>query len=215
VYTLLPFEDFNDNYHLDAGEDANGDGIANRGEDVNGDGIFNPGPPFEDINGDGIRQYDRIHTPEERNICGNHIYFADFNYNFLWDPLEPLDDPAYMSAYSRLLRDSAFYAGTVLSAENTADLATLQQLDDQYTAKVNAAGGKFDIDCIDNGTPDPNTAVSITRTVKTQGGKALNNILYSQSDANRIQVKIWAEAQGVVTESPATLILPIISGGGE
>ncbi|MBD3321709.1 MAG: hypothetical protein GF350_11495, partial [Chitinivibrionales bacterium] len=39
---MLPFEDLNDNFRIDANEDKNRDGYANRGEDINGDGRFLP-----------------------------------------------------------------------------------------------------------------------------------------------------------------------------
>ncbi|MBN1307046.1 MAG: Ig-like domain-containing protein [Chitinispirillaceae bacterium] len=212
IMVIYPFEDFNDNYHLDPGEDRNRDGVANRGEDVNGDGIYNPGPRFEDINHDGIRQYNLSFPVEERSHCS--LYgFADFNTNNAWDPIEPLIDPEYLAAYSRLVGDSAFLYGVLRTAQDTADFATLQRLDSMYTAQAAAVGG-FDVDAswdgTTNGIPDPHTAVSITRTVQTKNGKALNKILYAQSDAWRIEVMFWAEAQGVVTETPAQLVLPIV-----
>jgi hypothetical protein len=78
-----------------------------------------------------------------------------------------------------------------------------------YEASVTNGDG-FDIDWNQNGIADPHTAVSITRTVQTVGGKATNMIIYGQSDALRIEVMIWAESQGVVTESPEKLVLPIV-----
>jgi hypothetical protein len=72
-------------------------------------------------------------------------------------------------------------------------------------------GMNFDFDAYPyNGVADPRTTVAITRTVQTVGGKATNMVLYGQADATRIQVMIWAESQGVKTESPAQFILPII-----
>ncbi|MBN1577679.1 MAG: Ig-like domain-containing protein [Chitinispirillaceae bacterium] len=211
---ILPFEDFNDNYHLDPGEDRNRDGFANRGEDVNGDGIFNPGPRFEDINHDGIRQYDISIPVEERASWWSTYYdYADLNHNNAWDPIEPLLVPEYTEAYYRLVGDSAFFYGGPRTAQDTADYATIRRLDSIYTEEAARVGG-FDIDAswdgTTNGIADPHTAVSITRTVQTKDGKALNMILYGQSDALRIEVMFWAEAQGVVTESPAQLVLPIV-----
>jgi hypothetical protein len=52
--------------------------------------------------------------------------------------------------------------------------------------------------------------VSILRTGQTVSGKAVNTILYGQSDASRVEVMVWAECQGIKTQSPAQLILPII-----
>lgn len=209
---VIPFEDFNDNYHLDPGEDRNRDGIANRGEDLNGDGIFNPGPPFEDINEDGIRQYSRSIPVEDRYFCGiNHEYYTDYNGNGAWDMVEPLKDPLYLAAYQRLQADSALWNNTSYDAQDAIDFAIIDSLDSIYTAQSQAAGG-FDMDAPPyNGIPDPNTAVSIVRTVKTEGGKAINEILYGQSDATRIEIMVWAESQGVVTETPEQLILPVIA----
>jgi hypothetical protein len=213
---IFPFEDFNDNYHLDPGEDRNRDGIANRGEDVNGDGIFNPGPPFEDINNDGIRQYSRSVPVEDRHVCGlNTDYFADQNGNGAWDPIEPLLDKDYFNAYQRLQADTALWNFTAYNAQDSADFAIIDSLDSVYTAQAEAAGG-FDYDAPPyNGIADPNSAVSVKRTVETKDGKALNEILYGQSDALHIEVMIWAESQGVVTETPEQVILPIILSGDE
>jgi hypothetical protein len=56
--------------------------------------------------------------------------------------------------------------------------------------------------------PDP--ALSITRTIQTQNGKAANVIIYGQSDAKKVEVMVWAECQGVVPEFPVQQILPTI-----
>lgn len=208
---VLPFEDFNDNYHLDPGEDRNRDGVANRGEDINGDGKFTAGPAFEDINQDGRRQYNIYSPIETRRTCGNELWFADINANSAWDPIEPLANPEYLAAYTRLQNDSCLWYNTLYDAQDSTDFATITRLDSLYRAQGEAQGG-YDIDAWPyNGIADPQTAVSITRTVTTKGGKALNKILYGQSDANRIEVMIWAESQGVVTETPEKIILPIIS----
>ncbi|MBN1756684.1 MAG: Ig-like domain-containing protein [Chitinispirillaceae bacterium] len=205
---VLPFEDFNDNYRLDPGEDRNRDGIANRGEDINGDGIFNPGPAFEDINGDGIRQCD-FNTPVEfLNLCGTELLFSDFNKNGKFDPVEPLLNSTYQEIYTYLRADSVFFIGPQ-NAADSALLDSLKRMDQEYINQSIAAG-EFDIDETNNGVPDPHTAVSIIRTVQTVGGKATNSILYGQSDATHIEVMIWAESQGVVTETPAQLVLPIV-----
>ena len=211
VEYVFPFEDFNDNYHLDPGEDRNRDGIASRGEDLNGDGIFNPGPAFEDINGDGIRQFDLGSPVEFFGDCGSNRPLSDLNQNGMFDPIEPLLNTEYNDLYRALRRDSVFYYGP----QNTDDslrLAALLQMDEEYQNQSDVAGG-FDIDVLNNGVADPHTAVSITRTVTTVDGKATNSILYAQSDATRIEVMVWAESQGVVTEAPAQLILPIVSSG--
>ena len=208
VFEVLPFEDFNDNFKLDPGEDRNGDGYANRGEDVNGDGIFEPGPAFEDINGDGIRQYCFYDPVEKTIIVNGRSKLIDLNKNGYFDPIEPLRDPVYLAAYTRLLTDSAFYYyPEIRNAKDSSDFATLDSLDAIY-ANLNIV----DIDVNGNGLLDPNTAVSITRTIETKDGVSTNKLIYGQSDAMKIEVMIWAEAQGVVTETPEQLILPIVSG---
>jgi hypothetical protein len=212
---MLPFEDFNDNYKLDPGEDRNGDGFANRGEDVNGDGVYLPGPAFEDINGDGIRQYNPRLPVESKNQCQNGtISFADLNNNDRWDPIEPLANVTYLTSYHRLLSDSAFYRyPQITSAQDSADFAILAHFDSLYTTYPGfiPSKGIYDINSDYNGIADPNTAISITRTMQTKDGKAVNEIIYGQSDANKIEVMLWAESQGVVTMTPEQLVLPIVS----
>jgi hypothetical protein len=88
--------------------------------------------------------------------------------------------------------------------------------DSEYTALLNAYKSQhhnmgYDIDSYPkNGIADPQTAVSILRTGQTVNGKATNTILYGQSDASCVEVMVWAECQGIKTQSPAQLILPII-----
>jgi adhesin/invasin len=211
---ILPFEDFNDNHILDIGEKRNSDTLPNRGEDVNGDGVYNLGPAFEDINGNGKRDYNwSILSVENSRMCGSTRVFGDLNFNGHWDPIEPLLSDAYLDAYYRLLADSAFYYSVPRTAADEADIATLKALDRAYEATPGYIPQLhcFDRDIDGNGACDPNTAVSITKTVETVGGKALNEVLYGQTDASRIQIMIWAESQGVRTLTPETLILPIVS----
>ncbi len=210
---LLPFEDFNNNLKLDPGEDLNGDGMLNRGEDINGDGIYNRGPAFFDINLNGKRDFDwnRL-SVEKAASCGDGLSFPDFNEDGNWDPIEPLADPEYLAAYYRLQGDSAFYYLPNVRAKDSADYALLRAKDAAYEALpgFNPVYRCFDIDAEWNGISDPNTAVSIKKSVQTADGKALNEILYGQSDATRIEVMIWAESQGVRTLTPAKIKLPII-----
>ncbi|MBD3241455.1 MAG: hypothetical protein GF331_12775 [Chitinivibrionales bacterium] len=201
-WTVLPFEDFNDNYQLDQGEDRNFDERLNRGEDWNGDGMYHPGPGFEDINANGRRDrwpepyrfYDRWTTEEimdtvadtvtgYRNVLKPDTAYADYNHNGILDTIEPLLN------------------------EHLDSTMTWQEY---KTLEAAAPGGQFDRDHDGNGVADPATAVSITRTVQTVGGKATNEIIYAQSDAWKIEVKLSAESQGVVTKSPEVLILPVI-----
>jgi hypothetical protein len=70
----------------------------------------------------------------------------------------------------------------------------------------------YDVDVNKNGIPDPNTAVIMARTVTTKNGIADNEIIYGQSDAGKIRIKVWAECQGLVTSSPDEFVLPIAEG---
>lgn len=70
----------------------------------------------------------------------------------------------------------------------------------------------YDIDWNKNGVADPSTTVILTRTVQTKNGIADNELLYGQSDAWRVRVKIYAECQGLVTSSPEEFILPKADG---
>jgi hypothetical protein len=215
IYTTLPFEDFNDNLKLDPGEDRNGDGILNRGEDLNGDGIYDRGPAFIDINQNGKRDYNfKTLSVEKTYTCGgNTVYFSDLNHNNHWDPIEPLDNPTYLAAYQRLQADLAFYSyPTISNASDSADFAILRAQDSAYESLPGfiRSKGCFDMDNDWNGIRDPNTAVAIKKVVQTQGGKALNEVLYGQTDASRIEVMIWAESQGVRTLTPEKFVLPIV-----
>lgn len=194
-YVTLPFEDFNDNFKCDQGEDRNGDGVASRGEDLDGDGRFTTGPAYDDINRNGKRDYLPGDIVEPAwNYWGSdsagktilRTVFADYNGNGSLDTYEPLvgkDANMSESEYTALLND--------------------------YNSKHHNMG--YDFDCYPyNGAADPKTAVSIVRTGQTINGKATNTILYGQSDATRVEVMVWAECQGIKTESPAQLVLPII-----
>jgi hypothetical protein len=216
-YYILPFEDFNNNLKLDPGEDRNGDGILNRGEDLNGDGIYNRGPAYEDINQNGVRDCNWSTLSVERlYTCGTSRLFGDLNNNGHRDPIEPLSNVIYLSAYNRLLADSAFYYyPTIRTARDSTDLMTLWALDSAYMTGPGYIPqlGSYDADNDWNGISDPNTAVSIVKKVQTVGGKALNEVLYGQTDATRIEIMIWAESQGVRTLTPEKLILPIVKSG--
>lgn len=213
---ILPFEDFNDNYRLDPGEDRNGDGIVNRGEDINGDGKFVLGPRFIDINGDGIRQYDPLYPVEELSPCtsSDGTWYADLNKNDRWEPIEPLDDPTYLNAYYRLVARGAFHRyPQITSTQDSIDFTTIFSFDSLYESHPDFISKymPFDVDANQNGIADPITAVSIKRTVTTTDGKALNEIIYGQSDAGRIEITLWAESQGIVTQAPDILVLKVVS----
>jgi adhesin/invasin len=217
VWDVLPFEDFNNNFKLDPGEDRNHDGFASRGADLNGDGLYDPGPAYDDINHDGKRQFDLSGPPvEPLYTCIDSIQrFADINGNGVWDPIEPLKDPVYLHTYDTLQNHSVFYKlkqNQPFSASDSALLKNLIAMDSQYTAGAHFIPllGSYDFSWDAQSYSQPSPAVSITRTIQTVGGKAVNEIIYGQSNANKVEVMIWAESQGVVTEFPAEQILPIV-----
>lgn len=214
---MLNFEDFNNNFKLDPGEDRNNDGFANRGADLNGDGIYDPGPPYEDINHDGIRQFDRNIPVEQVNLCSNGRYkYADLNSDGMWDPIEPLKDPIYKLTYDTLRSHSAYdtlYINHPISAADSVRLKILAVMDSAYTANPHFITKlrSYDFSWDKQPYPQPNPAISITRTVQTQNGKAPNVIVYGQSNAKKVEVMVWAECQGVVPEFPVQQTLPVIS----
>jgi hypothetical protein len=225
----LFFEDFNNDFILDSEiEDINKDGILNRGENVNGDRNSNgydnylPGPGFHDINWNGRRDYkfnmtdyethrlnggsptsyayrpaepfrDEIRIVPIIDTVGGTIVvtrydtsfvvtrFADFNGNNHHDVVEPLMDPN--------MTDSVY--------------ESLPGFD-------STLGYYPDIDWNQNGVQDPSTAVTINRTVQTKDGIADNELVYGQSDALRIVVRLSAESKGLETKSPEILTLPIL-----
>jgi hypothetical protein len=193
INEILPFEDFNDNFRCDSGEDRNGDSVAGRGPDIDGDGILSFGPPYEDINQNGKRDYLPGDVVEPWRPCGPFLdsagymhrdtVFADFNGNGIIDHYEPLTG----------------LAETMSDSEYTALL-------NYY--KATHHGKNYDIDKNHTNVGDPNTAVFIKRSVLTSNGKALNEVIYNQSDATHLEVMIWAKCQGITPPSPEKVILP-------
>jgi len=236
---ILPFEDLNDNFRLDPGEDRPPkDGIASRGEDVNGDGKIDESLPYIDINRNGERDYYRIssdsvsylidvNNPERFDIVQRWVYdtgsgsvwrtdtiFADMNGNNLFDFEEPLTedyDQAYSEAFQRV---SAALANSprnpyLDSSGISADMAIIMARNLLFQ-QAEVANGGFDIDWNGDGLPSPATAAIIERTVTTTGGKAVNTVTYGQSDALRIRARITAESNGIVAQ-PHEFILPILA----
>jgi hypothetical protein len=229
---FFPYEDLNDNMKLDIGEDRNNNGILNRGEDVNGDGKYIRGPAYEDINHNGKRDYDFYENTFEPYAyqCDRLI---DLNGNRKIDLEEPLVDSVstewnsrinvgkYMRIY-KTLQDNGTFAqlyhlnhptlANPLTPEDSLKLRqldTLRQINHQYTL-LSEEYNQFDRDAEWNGVADPHTAVSIRRTIQTTNGVATNEIIYGQTDATKIEITVWAEAQGIRSIVPATFILPII-----
>jgi hypothetical protein len=179
---FLPFEDQNDNFVCDPGEDLDKDGWANRGEDVDGNGYY-PSPAYDDINKNGRRDL----TPPEDTCdwCSRTVY-NDANDNHKrdrYEPLIPLPNETEAQAEAR------WSAGT------------------GYNANI---GTYTDYDQCKNDVPEPQTAMIITRTVQTVNGIADNSVIYGQSDAEHVQIEISCEAKGLVTKSTEKFMVPIL-----
>ncbi len=215
IVKILNFEDFNNNYKLDPGEDRNGDGFANRGEDINGDGTYDPGPAYEDINRNGRRDF-IFGSAEPIHVCSNgDTNFADINGNGYWDPIEPLLDAQYQAAYQMLLRDQAFERirrGQSINASDSTNWAYLKYRDSLYTKGPGfiPALGCYDFSWGAQPWTQPSAAITINRTVLTAGGKATNVVVYGQTNADKVEVMAWAECQGVVCQYPLQTVLPIV-----
>jgi len=161
-------------------------------EHLNPNRKYRPYPRFYDINRNGrpdrgpdVEPCDPMSPDPTADDCGGGLY-ADFNGNQKRDLIEPFyDTPEY----------------NVLSG---AEIDEMYNVDPFMTAYP-----PWDLDINNNGVPDPQTALLITRTVLTKNGIADNTLTYGQSDAGKIKVKIWAEAQGLVTSSAEQFILPI------
>lgn len=213
ISCILPFLDFTNS--------CSGNLATPRGEDLADNCNYDPGPAYEDINHDGIREFNRHGTPvEEVHICSNgSVKFADINGDGVWDPIEPLTDPVYQSNYTVLKNDSAYvklYYKQPISSSDSALLRVLDAMDSAYAngAHFIKALGSYDFWWQYQPYPQPDPAVSIARTVQTQNGKAANVIIYGQSNANKVQVTVWAECQGVSPQYPVVQLLPIISDTG-
>jgi adhesin/invasin len=178
---FLPFEDQNDNFTNDPGEDLDMDGWANRGEDVDGLG-YHPSQAFEDLNKNGRR--DMVPVEDTCTWCGPGI-FNDVNGNGIRDPYEMLKDTMPNQATA----EANWRAGIGFNAN---------------------IGTYLDYDQCKNGVPEPQTAATIKRTVQTVAGIANNEITYGQSDAWHVQVEISAESKGLVTQSTEKFMLDIL-----
>ncbi len=190
--------DLNNNFLLDPGESGSG-GLPYRGEDINGDGIINTPPDYlaEDINGDGLWQGDSFGcdsnytTCKDVNIFCNYpepcirkdtlgqFIFADLNGNFTWDTAEVCVD---------------------MNGNGQNDCMKSFQGPYEYNYQGGRTEGEPPLPYGHGGGVKP--------VVETGGGKSVQAILYPQSDAWRISVRVTAEANGIKDEM--SLNLPVI-----
>jgi hypothetical protein len=188
---------------------------------VEDDNLNDPGPAFLDINKDGTRQFNwRVPVEPQHTCTDGTVQFADLNNNGVWDPIEPLNNPVYLSAYRILQADDVYsklLKNQPFAASDSALLKTLATMDSQYIAGAHfipqLAAYCYDFNWTEqNPKSHPLPAAFITRTIQTVNGKAVNEITFGQNNASWVQVKVWAESQGVITEFPAQLILPVVGG---
>jgi Bacterial Ig-like domain (group 1) len=187
VYVKLPWTDYNNNGKLDPGEEPSAFDPTRpaRGEDRDGDGVVRLAPePFEDINRNGVWDGDPFVEPDNR-WYSDSVYnddFIDLNRDGVQDTVEPFVD---------INNDGL--------CQCTGQRDTQGRL---YETKLFSETIK----------PFPSEAsVGIARQVGTVGGKALTQIVYVQSDARRLSVRVRAEANGIT--SSVDIWLPIILSG--
>jgi len=199
-----------------------------------------PYPKFNDINKNGVPERyiptsmaqnpvepcdpDVLTIPVTSTLdCGNYI--GDYNNSGDWDWIEDFDfckkcltwtsnDWVLVpNAYENLFIPFPTPTGAPAGCDPiTGNNTLLECLNALYKNDPFSSTSTWDMDWNWNGVPDPNTAVSIMRTVQTTNGLADNELIYGQSDAWRIQVKVWAEAQGLVTSAPEQFVLPLAEG---
>lgn len=188
VYQNLPWGDYNGNGKLEKDEKASAVMPANpaRGEDIDGNGVINLAPEsFTDINGNGV--WDGANAEPIINwyydTLANRQSFVDFNKNGIRDTIEPFLD---------------FNNDGICQCTGQYDVNGNLYEDNYFGSPLNK--------------PFPGQAsIGIDRQVGTVGGKAPTQIIYVQSDALRISVRVRAEANGI--ESFVDVRLPIILSG--
>lgn len=181
----LPWSDYNDNRKLDPGEPPSpfSRTVPSRGEDRDGNGFVNlPPETFNDLNGNGV--WDSVNAEPFINApptdTSGRAIWVDFNKDGIRDVFEPFED-------------------------SNGDLRC------QCAGTLDAAGNLYETQYYGNETTHPfpgEVSVGITKQVQTLGGKATTAVIYVQSDAQKVRVRITAEANGI--RSAVDDILPIV-----
>jgi Bacterial Ig-like domain (group 1) len=186
IWHELEWGDYNNNRKLDADEvPAYGypKRVA-RGEDKDGNGFINFGPEgYTDINGNGV--WDSAGAePDVPNVpidtATGRQPFVDFNLNGIQDSREYFSD-------------------------DNGDGKC------QCTGQIDANGNLYEETYFGSTSSHPfpgEVAVGVTRQVVTVGGKALTKIVYVQSMARRVSIKLTAESNGI--RSTFDVYLPIV-----
>jgi hypothetical protein len=189
VFETLPWGDFNNNGKLDPGEIPSDSTRTNpaRGEDIDGDGtIFLPPEVFTDLNDNG--RYDASNAEPYIDVPWDSTrlqrYFVDFDYDNIRDTAERFTD---------------LNGDGLCNCAGTWGPGGRLYEDNYFGSPVNK--------------PFPSQAsIGIARQAGTVGGKALTQIVYVQTDATRISVRVRAEANGI--ESFVDEWLPIVYSSG-
>jgi hypothetical protein len=186
VWYELPWGDYNNNKKLDPDEVPASRFPTRpvRGEDKDGNGVINfPPEDFIDINYNGV--WDAV-NPEPLvpnaplDTVSGKPAFVDFNLNGIRDTVEPWFD---------------------INGDKKC----------QCAGQLDVAGNLYEKSYFgsSSGHPFPGeVSVGVTRQVETIGGKALTKIVYVQSMARRVSIRLTAEANGI--RSFVDVYLPII-----
>lgn len=184
----LPWTDYNNNKKLDPDEKASVWDLSAshpaRGEDKDGNGVINFAPDsYEDINHNG--RYDATNAeplvPVPVGDTSKVPPFVDFNLNGIRDLAEP-----------------------IIHDENHDGIC-------QCTGTRDANGDLYEETYFESTANHPfpgEVSVGVTRQVETVGGKALTKIVYVQSMARHVDVRLTAESNGI--RAYVDVILPII-----
>lgn len=187
VAYYLPWTDYNNNQKLDPGEPLSSYDLTRskpaRGEDKDGNGFINfPPESFIDLDGDGVWDaYDAeplIQSPPT-DTSGRQLW-VDFNKNGRRDTVEPFFD----------------FNGDGIC---------------QCTGQRDANGALYEDTYFGSTATHPfpgEVSVGITKQIPTGAGKALNQIVYVQSLARKVEVRITAESNGI--RSFVDVVLPIV-----
>lgn len=187
VAYLLPWTDYNDNKRLDPGEPTSAWDLTrsrpSRGEDRDGNGVIHfPPETFTDLDQDGmwdsVNAEPLITAPPGDTVGG--VLFVDFNKSGTRETAEPFMD----------------YNGDGRC---------------QCTGTRDAAGALYEDTYFGSTATHPfpgEVSVGITKQIATNSGKSVNQIVYVQSLARKVQVRITAEANGI--RSFVDVILPIV-----
>jgi hypothetical protein len=185
IWHYFPWTDYNNNGRLDPGEPSSRYNSSRpaRGEDMDGNGVVNLAPEdFTDWNGNGV--WDSANAepliPGLQPDSTGQRPFVDFNRNGIRDLEEDYTD---------------------LNGNGTCDC----------TGKRDANGYLWERmwnTTVPNRPFPGDAAVGIQKQVSTLGGKAVTQVIYVQTLANRIEVRITAEADGIRASVDA--ILPVV-----